>query len=91
MHSGTDTMDERVSEKELTGSMASSEKLSLTDPNQSQKRRRIQEACHQQQVETLVELASSTGGLCSDDLRQLACTLPSFRQFDQCNFRGTRS
>ncbi|EXJ64261.1 hypothetical protein A1O7_00597 [Cladophialophora yegresii CBS 114405] len=65
-------MDTTVSEKPLTGSMASAAKLSLTDADKHDKTRRIQQACHQKHVSVLIELASSTGGLLADDLRRKA-------------------
>ncbi|ETI28193.1 hypothetical protein G647_00642 [Cladophialophora carrionii CBS 160.54] len=68
-------MDTAVSEKPLTGSMASAAKLSLTDADEHDKRQRIEQACRQQDVRALIELASSTGGLLADDLRRKAWPL----------------
>ena len=76
MQYNTDTMDENVSEKPLTGSMALSEKLSMSDADRHEKSKRIQEACLQRDFRTLVRLATSTGGLLTDELRQQACMSP---------------
>ncbi len=76
MHDSTDAMDTGVSEKPLAGSMAAAEKLLLTDADQREKSRRIEEASHRADLDTLVELASSTGGLLTDDLRRQACESP---------------
>ena len=76
MHDSTDAMDATVSEKPLAGSMAAAEKLSLTDSDQREKSRSIEEASHRADFDTLVELASSTGGLLTDDLRRQACVSP---------------
>ncbi|KAJ9607328.1 GTPase-activating protein gyp8 [Cladophialophora chaetospira] len=65
-------MDASVSEKQLAGSMVAVEKLSLTDAEQREKTKRIEEACHRNRFGTLVELAASTGGLLTDHLRRKA-------------------
>lgn len=43
------------------------------DQDQSEKCRSISQACAQHDVETLVKLATATGGLLTDELRRQAC------------------
>jgi hypothetical protein len=53
---------------------ASSEQQTMSDSSdRRQKRVQIQQACEQQDVQLLVQLADSSGGLLDDHFRQLAC------------------
>ncbi|OAP59070.1 hypothetical protein AYL99_06368 [Fonsecaea erecta] len=72
MHCGADTVGAAVNQKQMTASMASAEKNSLTDPECSAKPQSILEACRQRDFAALVTLATSTGGLLTDELRRQA-------------------
>ena len=81
-----DNMDSGVSEKtSMTGPMTSAEMLSLTDAVQHVKSARIEEACQHRDLDTLVELARSTGGLLTDKLRQQACMSSLPYQLGSCS------
>ncbi|OAL36795.1 hypothetical protein AYO20_03850 [Fonsecaea nubica] len=72
MHCGADTVGAAVNQKQLSASMASAEKLPLSDVDATAKAESIQEACRQRDFVALVKLATSTGGLLTDELRRQA-------------------
>ncbi|EXJ61471.1 uncharacterized protein A1O5_11787 [Cladophialophora psammophila CBS 110553] len=72
MHRGADTVDAAVIQKQLTASMPSAEKPPSADLQGPDKAEAIQDACRQRDFAALVKLATSTGGLLTDDLRRQA-------------------
>ncbi|OAG37855.1 hypothetical protein AYO21_07961 [Fonsecaea monophora] len=72
MHCGADTVGAAVNQKQLSASMASAEKVPLSDVDAIAKAESIQEACRQRDFVALVTLATSTGGLLTDELRRQA-------------------
>jgi hypothetical protein len=66
-------------EKGDDGNLSFHEQPSQSDSIEKRsKRRQIQQACEQKDVERLAQLANSPGGLLDDGLRQTACETPSF-------------
>lgn len=55
-----------------------SERPGSDSVDKGSKRGQIKQACEQQNVQLLVQLADTPGGLLDDGLRQLACETPSF-------------
>lgn len=69
-------MDPEISEKSNVGALATSKELIPRDIEQRGKSCSIQGACERGDFQTLVELATSTGGLLTDELRGQACMSP---------------
>ena len=84
-------MEESPFEKELKKSTESLKSPPSKPELYEEKKGKIREACKWRDVQLLRELATSEGGLVTDDLRCIACTYPTTPQVAKANIQLQRA